>query len=69
MSYSYLKRRFIQLAVAKVVIDKNRDLKVWFKLKPLMTAAGSDDFREIKSVGTYIRMYDSVHGVVVRVFA
>jgi site-specific DNA recombinase len=50
-----LKRRFIQLAVAKVVIDKNRDLKVWFKLKPLMTAAGSDDFREIKSVGTYTR--------------
>jgi hypothetical protein len=45
---------------------KINDLKVCFKLKPLMAGKVPDDFRETKSAGTYTRIYDSVYAAEIK---
>jgi site-specific DNA recombinase len=55
-----IKRRIVQTLVEKVMIYKERELKVVIKLNILTILKGTDRFNEIQSVGTYTHTPESL---------
>jgi hypothetical protein len=53
--------------VDKIIIGKDRQIKAVFRLNILTLIGQPEDFSEVPRVGTYTRIYDSVHGRWVKV--